>query len=115
MTGACTLVSSVQKRLAEALRRPPAAGAAAIRGDVTEEAARELAPEVRLARILTGETTRQQLEEALGLKHQEHFRNACLVPALKAGLIEMTIPDEPRGGKQRYRLTATGREATKKP
>ena len=53
--------------------------------------------------------TRQQLQEALGLKHQVHFRLAYLQPALRAGLIAMTIPDKPRSSRQRYRLTPAGR------
>ena len=53
--------------------------------------------------------TRQRLQEALGLKHEDHFRKAYLIPALRSGLIEMTIPDKPRSSKQRYRLTAAGK------
>jgi len=30
---------------------------------------------------------------------------------MKAGLIEMTIPDKPRSSKQKYRLTEKGRKA----
>ena len=69
----------------------------------------EVTPEVRLAQTLVGEMARQQLQEALGLKDDEHFRTAYLRPALAAGLIEMTIPDKPRSSKQRYRLTDLGR------
>ena len=29
-------------------------------------------------------------------EEDEHFRKAYLLPALQAGLIEMTIPDKPR-------------------
>ena len=57
---------------------------------------------------MVGDVTRQHLQEALGLKHEDHFRNAYLQPALRASLIEMTIPDKPRSRSQRYRLTAAG-------
>jgi hypothetical protein len=36
--------------------------------------------------------TRQQLKAVRGLKDDVHFRKAYLLPALEAGLIEMTIP-----------------------
>jgi ATP-dependent DNA helicase RecG len=45
----------------------------------------------------------------LGLRHEDHFRQAYLLPALEAGLIERTIPDKPRSRLQRYRLTARGK------
>ena len=64
---------------------------------------------VRLLRAMAGDMTRQHLQEALGLKHEDHFRNAYLQPALRAGLVEMTIPDKPRSRSQRYRLTPAGR------
>jgi hypothetical protein len=54
--------------------------------------------------------TRQQLREAIGLRDDEHFRRAYLIPALEAGLIEMTIPERPRSSRQRYRLTDKGRQ-----
>jgi hypothetical protein len=50
------------------------------------------------------------VREAVGLKDDEHFRNAYLQAALEAGLIEKTIPDKPRSIKQRYRLAGKGRE-----
>ncbi|MDT8443158.1 MAG: Fic family protein [Desulfuromonadales bacterium] len=75
----------------------------------TPEVTQEVTPEVRLLSVLAGEMTRQQLKEALGLKDDEHFRKAYLLPALDAGLIEMTIPDKPRSSKQKYRLTDKGR------
>jgi Fic family protein len=76
----------------------------------TPEVTQEVTPEVRLLSVLAGEMTRQQLKEALGLKDDEHFRKAYLLPALDAGLIEMTIPDKPRSSKQKYRLTDKGRQ-----
>ena len=76
----------------------------------TPEVAPEVTPEVRLISVVAGEMTRQQLKEALGLKDDEHFRKAYLLPALEAGLINMTIPDKPRSSKQKYRLTEKGRQ-----
>jgi ATP-dependent DNA helicase RecG len=49
------------------------------------------------------------MQNALELKHEDHFRKAHLLPALAPNLIEMTIPDKPKSSKQRYRLTALGK------
>ena len=65
----------------------------------------------RLVVVLLGDMSRQELQQALDLKHRNHFNAAYLKPALKLGLIEMTLPDTPRSGKQRYRLTAAGKQA----
>ena len=78
-----------------------------------DRVAGEVAGEVRLLRVMSGEMTRQRLQEALGLKHEDHFCKAYLIPALRSGLIAMTIPDKPRSSKQRYRLTAAGSEYLK--
>ncbi|MFV1951768.1 MAG: Fic family protein [Nitrospinota bacterium] len=64
----------------------------------------------RLLRVLHGEMKRVELQKALDLRHEDYFREAYLVPALDAGLVEMTIPDKPRSSKQKYRLTAKGRK-----
>ena len=45
--------------------------------------------------------------------NRTRFRKTILRPLLDAGLIEMAIPDKPRSSKQRYRLTAKGREFLK--
>ena len=37
------------------------------------------------------------------------FRNATLVPMIKDGVLELTVPDKPRSRLQKYRLTARGR------
>ena len=50
------------------------------------------------------------MQKTLGLNHERRFRTAWLAPALRAGLIEMTIPDKPRSRNQRYRLTQAGRD-----
>lgn len=76
----------------------------------TPEVTLEVTPEVRLLAAFAGEMTRQQLKTALGLKDDEHFRKTYLLPAVEAGLIEMTRPEKPRSSRQRYRLTDKGRE-----
>ena len=62
----------------------------------------------RLISILTGEMNRPQLQDILGISNRSHFVQAFLGPALKAGLIEMTLPDKPTSRHQRYRRTADG-------
>jgi hypothetical protein len=69
----------------------------------------EVTPEVRLLSVLNGEMTRREMKEAMGLKDDEHFRKAWLLPALEAGWIEMTVPERPRSSRQKYRLTVKGR------
>ena len=68
----------------------------------------EVTPEGTLVKVLRGELDRRALQAALGLKDDDYFRIAYLLPALRDGLIEMTIPDKPRSSKQRYRLTEAG-------
>jgi ATP-dependent DNA helicase RecG len=46
---------------------------------------------------------------ALSLRDRRHFKEVYLESAMEADLIEMTIPDKPTSGNQRYRLTAKGR------
>ncbi|CAN5273358.1 hypothetical protein BH09GEM1_BH09GEM1_32940 [soil metagenome] len=79
--------------------------------EVTPEVAPEVAPEVRLLKVMSGEQSRQALQDALGLRDDEHFRKAYLLPALENGLIEMTIPRKPRSRLQKYRLTTAGKAA----
>ncbi len=76
--------------------------------EVTPEVIQEVVPELRLLMVITAEMKGQQIKEALGLRDDEHFRKAYLLPALAAGWIEMTHPDKPRSSKQRYRLTQEG-------
>ena len=79
----------------------------------TTEVTTEVTPEVHLIQSLEGEMTRKGLQAALGLRDDEHFRKTYLLPALDAGLIEMTIPDKPRSSKQKYRVTDKGRKLLK--
>jgi hypothetical protein len=70
-------------------------------GEVTGEVS-------RLINVLIGEMKRTELREVLEQKHQDHFREAYLIPALKSGLVEMTVPSKPKSRVQKYRLTAKG-------
>ena len=57
-----------------------------------------------------GEYSTSDLMAQLQLKHRPTFIYNYMQPALKAGLIEMTIPDKPNSKYQRYRLTEKGKE-----
>jgi ATP-dependent DNA helicase RecG len=83
-----------------------------ITGEVTGEVAGEVTGEVmRLLTVLIGEMKRTDIQTALTLRHEDYFRETYLIPALTAGMIEMTIPDKPTSSKQRYRVTGKGRAA----
>ena len=63
-----------------------------------------------LARVLARDLSRVEILEGLGLRNRSNLVVNYLRPALDAGLIEMTIPDKPTSGKQRYRLTPLGQQ-----
>lgn len=86
-----------------------ARGTGEVTGAVTGAVTGEVTGEVRrLLAVMTGEMKRTEIQKALGLKHEDNFRETYLQPALKAGLITMTLPDKPKSSKQRYRLTMLG-------
>ena len=58
--------------------------------------------------VLTRAMSRARIQAALELKDRHHFLASYLKPALRAGLIEMTLPDKPTSRHQRYRRTAQG-------
>ena len=47
--------------------------------------------------------TANELMARVGIKSRSTFRRNYLVPALKQGLISMTIPDKPNSRNQKYR------------
>lgn len=69
------------------------------------------APVLRLLELLISKGTLGNAEilAELGLKSLRRMHENYLAPALKAGLIEYTIPDKPNSRLQKYRLTAKGR------
>ena len=54
------------------------------------------------------------LMSKLNLKSRYKFSLNYIQPALKLGLIEMTIPDKPNSRLQKYRLTEKGKELKNK-
>lgn len=58
--------------------------------------------------VITGEVKRNEIQEALELKHRDYFMDNYLNPAIEQGYIEQTIPDKPTSPKQKYRLTEKG-------
>jgi len=62
----------------------------------------------RLVQACDGVMSRKALQDALGLRSDANFRTLYLVPALEAGLLEMTIPDKPKSSRQQYRLSTAG-------
>jgi ATP-dependent DNA helicase RecG len=87
-----------------------------VTGEVTEQVAEQVTEQVSriLQALREGTLSSQEILERLGLSHRPTLLYDYLRPALRAALIEMTVPDKPRSSRQRYRLTATGREALKK-
>ena len=70
----------------------------------------EVTPEVaRLLPLCAGPRTRKDLQEALRLRDDEHFRIAYLLAAIEIGYPERTIPEKPTSRLQKYRLTEKGR------
>jgi len=95
------------------LRRKPGAAFESVGGttpQVTPQATPQATPQVqKLLASLSGEMSRTELMNALGLKDRMHFAREYLLPALEAGFIEMTIPDKPKSPQQKYRLTQKGK------
>ena len=70
--------------------------------------------EVRnLLKVLVGEKSRQELQEALELKDRRNFRENYIEPALQEELIQMKYPDNPNHPRQRYLLTEKGEKVLK--
>jgi len=73
------------------------------------QATPEATPEViRLLRVIKGEMSRKEIQAALRLKDEKHFRQQYRQPAVAQGLLEMTMPAKPNSPLQKYRLTEKG-------
>ena len=71
-----------------------------VTGQVTEEIK-------KLVKVCSSELSRSELQ--LKLRHRDNFTDKYLKPALEEGFIEMTIPEKPRSGNQKHRLTVRGK------
>lgn len=79
--------------------------------EVTPEATPEVTPEVmKMLGCMSGEMTRGEIMQRLGLKDEKHFREQYQQTGIRLGVIEMTIPDKPRSSKQKYRITRKGKK-----
>jgi len=93
-----------------------------IAGEVTGQATAPVrapveAPVSKLLSLLLdkGEMGNAEILEALSLKSRRRMRENYIAPALRAGLVEYTIPDKPNSRLQKYRLTEKGRQAVGQP
>lgn len=97
------------KKTAKLIAKAGAQSRAQSISQVAPEVTPEVTPEVkRLLFVFRGAMDRQSLQKQLGLKAEKNFRLLYLRPAVKFGLIEMTIPDKPTSRLQKYRLTKKG-------
>jgi len=69
----------------------------------------EIPQEVVAEAIVDAPCSREELQDAVGIKDREHFREAYLESLLTVAWIERTIPDKPASRLQKYRLTEKGR------
>ena len=82
---------------------------------VTPQATPQVTPQVeRLLRVFSGDHSRQELQDLLGLSDRKNFRVNYLNPAIAAKLIEPLNPDNPTSSKQRYILTEIGKQRKRK-
>ena len=52
--------------------------------------------------------SREELQVTAAIKDREHFRKVYLLPLLKSGWLERTLPDKPNSRLQKYKITPAG-------
>ena len=55
----------------------------------------------------------KEIQELIGIKHRETFKDNYLLPILDKRWLTMTIPDKPQSSKQWYVTTEEGKKALK--
>lgn len=89
------------------IRRCREAGLGGSAQSVTGEVTGEVK---KLVLVCRDSMSRKALQNALSLSGEDNFRTNYLVPALKTGVIEMTLPDKPKSSQQKYRLSLEGKK-----
>ena len=100
-TDSAPFIAFMLRKILEALNAPQ------VTPQVTPQVGADLH---RLLSVLNETMSREALQNALGLRDRKSFREHYLKRALRAGLIEMTLPDKPKSRAQRYRLTHQGQQ-----
>jgi hypothetical protein len=78
---------------------------------VAPQVAPQVTPQVaELLQVVSGDSSRAELQEKLGLRDRKSFFERYLKPALALGLLEMTVPDKPNSRLQKYRLADKARK-----
>ncbi|MDE0220538.1 MAG: putative DNA binding domain-containing protein [Spirochaetaceae bacterium] len=83
-------------------------------GQIETEAGTKSAPsrhQVSILRNCLSDKSILELMAHTGRQDRTKFRNQVLKPLLKAGWLEMTVPDKPTSRRQKYRTTKPGRQA----
>jgi ATP-dependent DNA helicase RecG len=77
---------------------------------VTVQDTAQVSNQVKMLIVTLGEETlsRDELMARLHLEHRENFRLAYLKPAIDDEFVNLTIPDKPTSGKQKYFLSKKG-------
>jgi ATP-dependent DNA helicase RecG len=83
-----------------------------VTAEVTAQVTAQVAAEV--AAFCREPKSSKEIMAELGLKHWKTFQSNYLLPLVKMGIVERTIPDKPRSSMQRYRTTEAGMTILKK-
>ena len=92
---------------------PEAPGEGTVSASGRHGAGTKWAPSRHQVDVLRNALSEKPIAELMALagkSDRTKFRHQVLRPLLEEGLLEMTVPDKPRSSKQKYRLTARGRE-----
>lgn len=79
-------------------------------GEDTAQDTAQVSNQVKMLIVTLGEETlsRDELMARLHLEHRENFRSTYLKPAIDDEFVNLTIPDKPTSGKQKYFLSKKG-------